>query len=374
MSSNLPSIDLTGAVLGQQYTQNFPQFVTVDPKNLKTANIRYYNESGCGLSAVTNTGYEFKIPAGAWPTVEIGPRDTNITFTVSYILPNAPVSILESTYFPPGEDPTPSPPLGNSPIGITGNVTTSSITTLSNEGQVPGTQVIDMGDVTFAQLIRLFNDGHGIWSVDQSGIKHTIFSINASGKPLQIGQIGDVTEVLGTLVPDNGINTNTIRDNVTGVTQATLTTAGITILNLLNTAGGIALGTGTANVAKSGQGQSVIDCSSDVDTWINPAASGAGHVIHMSTNATERFFIDDNGAHIGAGKSYFFRLNSIGSISTFTGTGTGTYNHNNDGTPFFVVPIVTVAGSATQGYDSANATQVHVTLGAALAFKAWTYR
>lgn len=282
-------------------------------------------------------------------------------------------------------------PSGSWPVTIpvqTVQAKVSTVTDLINDGNTAGHQFLE-STVSGApgSTWSFTNDGNSSFiGVLIANAVHKLVQIANSGNELKLGEAGNATEVLGQLLVDqiatftgnivanSSVLTNVLRDNAVGSIQATLAAAGITIINKLITSGGIQLGTAAGNVIQSGQGQPVIDCTSDTDTWINPAASGAGHVVHISSNSTERFFVDDAGAHIGAGKSFFFRLNSIGSISTFTGTGTGTYNHNNDGSPFFVVPIVTVSGSATQGYDTVTSTQVHITLGAALNFKAWTYR
>lgn len=368
MSSNLPSIDLTGATVGTIFSQDFPQFVTIDPKNLATANIRYYNESGAGLSARTNTGYEFKIPAGAWPTIKIGPKDTHIDFTVSYVLPNAPVSLLEATYFAPGEDPTPAPPLGNSPIGITGGVQTSSVQTLSNEGNAAGTQVIDIGDAAFANLFRLFTDGHCTWSVDQTGTAHQVINIQTSGVPLQLGKSGDTTEILGTLQVDSGVNTGTIRDNTTGAVQATLVTAGISFNNITTHSGGIILGTGANDFLESGDNSTkILDCTSGSNIFINPPGTGAGKVVGLATNGVERFEANDSGVSLKSGTFNFLAGTISRTWGGNVGCGSGTtISHGAGVVPDLVVatPNIAQPGSATVGIGALTSTNFRATVGA----------
>lgn len=53
----------------------------------------------------------------------------------------------------------------------------------------------------------------------------------------------------------------------------------------------------------------------------------------------------------------------IGGFSIFSGTGSGTFNHGLGTTPRLVLPIQHAVGSQTMGYDSENATTVHITAG-----------
>jgi hypothetical protein len=63
---------------------------------------------------------------------------------------------------------------------------------------------------------------------------------------------------------------------------------------------------------------------------------------------------------------------TISGTHTFTGTTTGTYTHGAGGTPFIVIPMCDVVGSQTMGYDTITSTQVHITSGGGLGFKALT--
>ena len=95
------------------------------------------------------------------------------------------------------------------------------------------------------------------------------------------------------------------------------------------------------------------------------------------------YFRDHTGAQMAHVSNVEFGLNhalklaggaTVTNFSTFGGTGSGTYNHNNGAAPAYIAPIVNVAGSATQGYDTVTATQCHVTLGASLGFNAFAWR
>lgn len=103
------------------------------------------------------------------------------------------------------------------PLGANIAVITSS--TLVNDGNVTGTGIIEStpsGQATSA--IHLTNDGVALFNILISGVYHQWLKTQTSGNPLQLGQSGDNLELLGTLLADQGLNTNTIRDNTNGNT------------------------------------------------------------------------------------------------------------------------------------------------------------
>lgn len=215
MSVNLPTINLAGLVAGATGTVLLPQ-----PKVLvgELAHLRLYNESGSGLTIKFNNGHEETIPAGAWPMLEIEPEVVQFVWTVTYVLPNAPVTLVSMVYYFPYEGVPPTPALGNSPIGVTGGVSTTS-NALSNEGAGDGTEIIDLGTESNNKMLDIFND-HFIWSVEQADIAHQVLKGQTAGNPLQIGQAGDTTEVLGISLFDQAIQPalvgTTIAGSVTG--------------------------------------------------------------------------------------------------------------------------------------------------------------
>lgn len=128
-------------------------------------------------------------------------------------------------------------PPGTFPVAIptqTVQAKVSSVNTLSDEGRAVGSETIDIGDTNFSKLIDIFNDGHGIWNVDQSNVKHQVLLWSASGNPLVIGQSGDTVPfngavtiaqtlgITGVTTATGGVNVNTIRDNVAGNSQIAL--------------------------------------------------------------------------------------------------------------------------------------------------------
>lgn len=76
---------------------------------------------------------------------------------------------------------------------------------LINNNNAVGTQLIESTPTGAPQTLSIFNDGSGIWAVDQSGVAHRVFTFNTAGVPLQIGLANDTTEVLDFLQVDQGI-------------------------------------------------------------------------------------------------------------------------------------------------------------------------
>jgi hypothetical protein len=80
---------------------------------------------------------------------------------------------------------------------------TGATNTLTNEVNAAGSEVIDIGTIANQKLIDIFTD-HFKWSVEQAGIAHQVLKGQTAGSPLQIGQTGDISEVLGNLLIDGG--------------------------------------------------------------------------------------------------------------------------------------------------------------------------
>lgn len=324
MSSALPTIDTTAFVVGTVGSINLNNSQTNwTPSGYsgQPAHIRIFNDSGVSLKIWTDTNVinEY-LAAGGWGTWEIDPGTNAMNYEVVAVLANPPVNLIMPIFYQPGEKVPDTPILGNSPIGG-GAVTSGS--TLSNESNSTPTQIVDIGQVGNTFLISVLSDGSFVWSVLQSGTAHQILKGQTSGNPLQVGKSGDILEVLSKLQLDGEV--------------------------------------------------------------ISPAASPitfnapSGQQIQFLQNGTTIFFMDGLGLHLfgnfsydlGSGGVFKFRNgNTTQAWGNFTGTGSGTYNHGFGSAPFAVIPIVDVLGSATQGYDTITSTQVHITLGASLGFRA----
>lgn len=417
MSITLPKIDLSTFPVGSTGKVDFnpikDKIINNPGESGDPGHIRIFNDSGSTLQIWSDDGSVADyIPAGGWPTYEVPTSISFISFTVLFILPNPPVQLLMPTYYLPGENVPPVPILGNSPVGIGGTVTTSSVQTLSNEGGATGILVIDMGDSTLSQLIVIYNDGHAVFAVDQAGVKHQVIKIQSSGNPLQLGAVGDKVQALGNFEVDGFINVNSIRDNVTGADQVELTTTGITIQNLITLLSNIILPNNIALQVKDlgGTARDVFKVDGANEVHINTitgtdifALLNAVGTVYIKSTPTIPFGIPgkaisssstggdlcDWGGHgtflkgnpSNQGPLQFQGKNGntdfvIGAMSTFTGAATGTYSHGMlqfgaAAAPDIVVPMCDVSGSQTMGYDTVTTTQVHITSFSGLGFKAW---
>lgn len=229
MSIDLGTINLATATVGQTGTIPLQQagYVPATSASNEKAHVRVHNDSGCELRCLTEQEkHAFYIPAGAWPLIEVLPDETGIDYTVIGIIPNAQLSLLMATLYMPGESIDDPGSLGNSPVGIGGNVNTSSVQTLSNEGGARNLKIIDIGDLALADIIDFFTD-HFSLGVDQGGVRHSVVAGSTTGNPGQFGQAGDIAEFLGQLLvdqiattgptaPPTGTGTTTIRELVIG--------------------------------------------------------------------------------------------------------------------------------------------------------------
>jgi hypothetical protein len=384
MSQTVAAVNLAPFTVGQKGSVDLTKALAALPFNPiavgegQVGHIRIYNDSGSTLSITNDTGtINDYVPAGAWPTYELEPGSFTINFTIVSLLPNPPVTLLMCTIYAPGETVPDTPQLGNSPIG--GQATTSNSQTLSNEGSAKTNLVIDIGDSALSQLITINNDGTATWKVDVASVAHTLITLAAAANFLKLGQAGDIVEVLGQLLVDQtltgggGINTNTIRDNVTGATQITLTTAGMTIANALATGeidiGGIIKWTTAGNQKlQSTGGNAIVDATSGTDTFLNPPATGAGRTVQAATNGVARWSTTDSGFSL-LNSSAFSLLS--GGLSRYTGgnnltAGSGTVvTHGLGTTPNYVswMDVIAQPGSATVGVGSIGATTFTGTIG-----------
>lgn len=377
MSLNLPTVNLASLAVGASGTVQLPQ-----PKVQlsEQAFLRLYNESGCGLQIVFNDGTSETVPAGAWPAYAISPTLTQFTWTIQYVLPSAPISLLNIVYYFPGEPVPSTPALGNSPIGITGAVQTSSVQTLSNEGNAANTLVVDIGTVTIAQLLQIYTD-HFLWQVQQSGVAHQVLKGQTSGNPLQLGQAGDITEVLGQLIVDQALtllSTITLANAIayqakdTGGTARGILYADNSNNTVVRAAGGNVAFRDVANALLG-----YIDSSGEHiagktinDTAGNNLADWSAGGIYLKGNPST-----DGPAHYqadGANTDWTFSA-----WNAFSGTGSGTFNHGLKRKGVGIVPDIivcnpcgTASSSQTIGFANFTTTQVLVTTGAGLSWQA----
>lgn len=201
MSIQLPEQDLSTAVQGTK--GSIPLSIPNRPTTIvnKRPSVSFFNESGCGLSLnFRGSNRQIILPAGAWTKpLEILDQDSAIDYTVLYVLPNSPVAFLYTVLYYPDEKPLETAALGNSPIGISGNVSTSQVNSLINDGNAAPTQIIEstpsgQGNSSF----NLNNDGSGFWQTLSAGILRKIINVvrgdsGTTKAQIIIGDSGDLT-------------------------------------------------------------------------------------------------------------------------------------------------------------------------------------
>lgn len=200
MSSNLDPIDLTGKAAG--YSQTIPVSEFAGQRLLndlsQIPHLQFFNETGCGLAIQTQSGQSFRLPAGGWRTVDLLPSDNQFTLTIEYTLPNAPVNLLLVTYFPPSEPVPDVGVLGNSPIGLSGQVSTN-VNQLVNDGNAAGTNIIEA--TPSGQGVSswsMSNDGSGFLQILSANVLRKILNAirgdtGATKAVVTIGDSGDAT-------------------------------------------------------------------------------------------------------------------------------------------------------------------------------------
>lgn len=139
MSDLLPIVDLSSYIVGSSGSAQLPLSGLIGGLQ---PSLRIMNESGLGLTVVFSDGTTDFVPAGAWPVYLLGQTVTQVSWSVSYMIPNSPINQLILIYYYPGEAIPQNVVLGNSPIGVSGTVNTS-VTNISNDGNVAGTVIVE---------------------------------------------------------------------------------------------------------------------------------------------------------------------------------------------------------------------------------------
>ena len=167
MSQNLPVVDLSTVSVGGSGPLSWVGLVSQGSPSLGVRagrpTLRLFNESGCGLDIQFDTGRSDRIPAGAWAVYQLAGEQA-LRWTVTYVLPGAPVALLLAVLYEPGEVVPSLPVLGNSPIGIGGTVATSTTNAVINDGNPLATTVVEATPSGAAGSQMLWrNDGSGIF-------------------------------------------------------------------------------------------------------------------------------------------------------------------------------------------------------------------
>lgn len=222
-----------------------------------TGRFVFINESFQNLRILLSNGHNFYLPARTGRLVCIDTPSATFTWNIiaTMNIPSVDLAIVE--YYQPGETIHEQFPV--SLVSGGGTVTGGSTATLSNEGNPSNVLVEDIGDTAFSQLFTLYTDGHALWYVDQAGIRHQVIKIQASGNPLQLGQSGDISEVLGNLTVDQllkasggiaGPGATDLNIDSAGVGNIRLKVNGNLILSVVS--GGLQLQSGSLSLPDGG--------------------------------------------------------------------------------------------------------------------------
>jgi hypothetical protein len=302
------------------------------PQSSANGKMVVYNESNISLQFSFQSGATAYVPA--WTALLFhGPfGSVNVSWEHQTILTgagNAPLSqVVVETYAcnEPVPGTYPAPLVRQTNIGNSVPLSTSA-TSISNDGNSANTSVVEA---------TVSGDSGSAVSITNNGVV-------AIGTTANKGSI----TLKGTLSTDNG----------------SLTTDGTGILSAVAFEP-----TGAASKPKiSGDSSGNINIDVPNGTRIVQVNSGG---LDLTTSGT--FDITAGEMHATNGFK-FSNSQTMSKISTFSGAGSGTYNHNLGGTPAIVLPMCNVSGSQTMGYDSANSTQVHITSGGGLSFKAFCW-
>lgn len=128
MAIALGTVNLATASVGTNGTIDLSSCGnTAEPSRWnKPATLLLYNDSGCGLNLVFQpSGTSAFLPAGGWRSYPLAPGDSQVQYSVIYLIAGAPVSLLMPEYYAPGEPSANLGILGNSPIGVSGIVNTA---------------------------------------------------------------------------------------------------------------------------------------------------------------------------------------------------------------------------------------------------------
>lgn len=243
MSTVVAQVTLSAAQVGTsgQITWN-PIVPTLQQQGVPlTGKLQLHNESGCELLiTLPDQNDSMPCPAGAWREIEVAPQTSSLTWTVLAIIPNQPVALLIATYYAPNEAVDPIGVLGNSPIGISGAVQTSNIQSLTNDGNPPGTSIVESTpNDQVTSSVALKNDASGFLQVLSANVLRKILNVvrgnSGAGKAtIQLGDAGDpsITTLYGLLnkiSSDAGAITSDGAGNLTFVGAVTVDDSGGTI-------------------------------------------------------------------------------------------------------------------------------------------------
>jgi hypothetical protein len=197
-----------------------------------------------------------------------------------------------------------------------------------------------------------------------------LIQTQATRNPLLLGAASKITEILGNLTVDgNGVVTGTLSTGTLTLNNGGVVAGGDWNFGVhgITASGLIVATTLQTNTLTDQSGNSVLAITPGTTTRLQ---TNTGGTIALQINGATQFSVTGNQFILASGNNIKLNNgNTIGGISSFTGAAIGTFNHTYGSAPFFVLPVCNVVGSETVGYDTVTSTQVHITIGAALAFK-----
>jgi hypothetical protein len=207
MSIPIPNVDLSSAVVGTTGIIDLSRVgvgaggVSSNPVTIaRPSHLWMFNDSGCTLTCTFGqTGNGFKLPAGGWTTIDLPPGEFQIKWVVDFVLTNAPISLLMSTYYGPNENLPASYTLGNSPIGGAVQATGGGVVTadhLINTGNAAsGSSIISIRETgATGDQINADNQGNFLVQDYVASILTTILRVIAGGGAGSVDVlIGDTT-------------------------------------------------------------------------------------------------------------------------------------------------------------------------------------
>lgn len=189
MSITLPSVDLSSFAVGAKGTISL-QSLAVPGNPAFTKNkptLRMLNESGSGLQiSFKRSVDQLYLGAGGWQDVQIDPGESEVDFQVIYII-TTPVNLpklLLVTYYAPGESIPPMATLGNSPVGVSGNVNVSTAQALQNDGNLQQVFIESTPSGAGSSTVSVDNEGNATIKGNNAGVLTPLLQLVAGASPL----------------------------------------------------------------------------------------------------------------------------------------------------------------------------------------------
>ncbi len=387
------------------------------PQGAANGALVFWNESNISLNLTFQDGSVMYLPAWYNRHKCGASGNVNISWDIRTVLSsnNPPISEIIVEAYQQGEH---FPPDGSLVRQTnTGNiVTTSQGATLSiqNDGNAAGTSIVEatpVGDGSPA--VQLSNSGvlvlgnathtgsissdNGKFATDGSGNLTVKGHTSLDNGALTTDGGGNINKWAGTLQVSGTVPALSVGSSKTRVQAPTGGSVNIQIPAasdvLVATSTGVTV-TGTATLDS---GAITTDGSGNITKWAgvlqvdgsNPALSVGSNKTRVQAANTGSINLQvPGGSDVAVVTNGAFTLSqqltlsgvgitwktndTISGTHTFTGTTTGTYTHGAGGTPFIIIPMTDVVGSQNMGYDTVTSTQVHITSGAGLGFKALT--